>query len=68
MSPGSLLTVNSRRVDLDVWRAHCVRVALIAAEVRTEPIIYACCAFYVLMKSKCVVRFHCRDFVFMTIE
>lgn len=33
MSPGSLLTMNSRRVDLDVW----ARVGLIAAEVRTTP-------------------------------
>lgn len=40
MSLGSLLTVNSRRVDLNVWCA--VRVGLIAAEVRKAP-HYACC-------------------------
>lgn len=41
MSPGSLLTMNSRRVDLDVWRT--ARVALIGAEVRTANYLRLLC-------------------------
>lgn len=58
MSLGSLLTMNSRRVDLDVWCALCAHVGLNAAEVMKGPHIHACCEFYVPIKTWCVVYYH----------
>lgn len=68
MSPGSLLTVNSRRVDLDVWRA--ARAALIAAEVRTAHFFYACCESLCAHEVKACCVFFTADsrVVFMAVE